>query len=224
MAGFGCPPRVIGIVGHVLFSGGESLTSLGSLLPSPELSPHRKKFRPQSNLTFVGIAHLNLYVDENDTYWEIRRGTPRQVQPSYSAVLRFSNEAIAGRAGQPIRNLRAKLTFRDAETGKEFPTVDRALWVKEKYNAITLEVDDSRLLLIGFALPPPHTNPPFVFVISNNYYEGNTDGTHVVHQIVSSRVVVDVRLVAGNSGIILYEGSFQLDTTPRLILSERTTS
>jgi hypothetical protein len=223
VVGFAAALTIIGIAGHIFVSGGQPLTSLGSLLPNPELSSQRKKFRPQSNLTFVGIEYVDLYVDENDVYWEIRRGKPRQVQPSYSVVLRFSNEPVAGQAGQPIRGLRAKLTFRDAETGQEFPAIDRALWVQEKYNAITLEVGDSRLLLIGFGLPRSHQNPPFVLVVSNNYYEGRTDGAHLVRQLVSSRIEVDVRLVAGNGGYVFYEGAFELRTTPRLVLNARTT-
>lgn len=151
----------------------------------------------------------------------MRREMTRQVQPSYSVVLRFSNEPVEGRAGQPIRDLRAQLTFRDAKTGQKFPPVDRALWVREKYNAITLEVGDSTLVLIGFGLPVTHRNPEFVFIVSNTHHAGNPNGVNIVHKIDSPRLEVDVRLVAGNAGQVFYRGSFDLITSPRLLLSER---
>jgi hypothetical protein len=219
LAGFAGAFSVIGIVGQVLVSGGQGLTTIGSLVPARQGGSRRNnKPIPKSNLTFLGVEYVNLYVDENDVYWEIRRGGNRQDQPSFSAVLRFGNEPITGHPGQPIRGLRASLTFRDAKTGRSYPPIDRGAWAREKYNAINLEVGDSRLLIVGFGMPPGYKNPGFVFAVSNNSYaESNPrPGDLVVHKIDSPRLEVDVRLVAGDAGLILYEDSFELCTEPQL--------
>jgi hypothetical protein len=211
----------IGLIGQVKHSREQPVISSGSVVPPVEL-PRSRKLRPQSNLCFLGIEYVNLYLDENEIYWEIRRATTRQVEPSYCAVLRFGNEPIAGRPGQPIRRLRAKLIFRDLRTGQEFPSVERGTWAHEKYNAIDLEVGDSRLLIVGFGLPYGFTNPEFVFTVSNTRYAENSEGEHIVHKIDSPRLAVDVRLIAGDGGYVVYDDSFELCTTPRIVLTTKT--
>lgn len=211
----------VGIAGHVKMSREQRFLTLGTISPSTQ----RRKPRPQTNLRFAGIEHQTLYVDDHDTFWEV----PRQAgaTPSYCALLRFSNHPVAGRPGQRIRGLRARIVYRNPENGFEHAPVDRGAWVREEYNSFTLEVGDSRLLVVGWGFPPnvprvPNIPTPWLaFIPINNHYSQENYGDIFFLKLSERNVEVDVQLLAGDGGYVMYEGRFNLQTDPFLLLTER---
>lgn len=86
---------LVGFIGHQAVSSRQSFVALGDLR-SEEPKPLPSKPLPRSNLQLAGIEHLNLWADDDEVYWEIQKDGGRQEYPSYSALLRFSNEPVLG--------------------------------------------------------------------------------------------------------------------------------
>jgi len=212
----------VGIVGHVKRDRERGLQTLGRL---SEIT-RRRKLRPQSNLRLVHIEHQKLYLDDRDTYWEVQHN-PKGSDPNYCALLRFSNDARSGQPGQPIKRLRARLVFRNPESGFEYAPIDRGAWVREEYNTFTLEVGNSRLLVIARGFPPnvprvPNIDTPWwVFIPINNHYSSDNYGKMFFQRMRDKNLEVDVQILAGDGGYVIYEGMFNLQTNPHLILTAR---
>jgi hypothetical protein len=208
----------VGIIGHVRHSRTEKLLSLGTLT-----NGQRKKLRPRSNLALLSVDYLDLHFDENGTLWEARQDMQGSLDvPSYCAVLRFANKPIAGAPGQPIKKLRASLAFRNLENGYEYAPIDRGAWVREEFNTFTLEVGDSRALVIARGFPPHIPRRPdvevswWIWPVINNHYSKENYGKVFFQRLKTAKAEVEVVVIAGDAGLVLYSETFIVQGEPHL--------
>lgn len=210
----------VGVIGQVRHSRAEKFLSLGTLT-----NAQRKKLRPRSNLTFLGIDHLDLHFDEKDTLWEVRH--QQHGIPSYCAVLRFANKSLPGTPGQPIKKLRASLTFRNLENGFEYAPIDRGAWVREEFNTFTLGVGDSRSLVIARGFPPhiPRRTDVevdwWIWPLINNHHSKDNYGKVFFQKLKTTKAEVEVVVIAGDAGLVLYSETFIVQGEPHLYLTPK---
>jgi hypothetical protein len=209
----------IGLIGHVKYARDEPLVTLGNINPTPASRPPvPQRVAPRSNLALLGIRHGQFFVDENHRFWEIRAPGAEAL---YCAVLLFGNEPIPNQAGQIIRNLRARLRYAGRKPD-DITLVDRGAWVREEYNFIDLQVGDSRSLIVAWGLSANEARDGyrFGFAIQNNHNAvGNFHEPTMWELSDHDTVSVNVQLVAGDGGYLMYEGTFNLQIYPHLVLT-----
>jgi hypothetical protein len=178
----------------------------------------KPKGRKRSNLQFRGIEYPNLFL-QNDVFREAPHADSDSVEiyPYPCAVLRFCNEFMRGKPGQPIKGLRAVLQFRSTNR-HTYPPIDRGTWVRERYNSIDLAVGSCRTLVVVWRSQP--AIKPFAFAPVDHHYSDNAYDRMYFMPLKQLPVEVDVSLIAGEGGYVLYAGAFRVDIEPELRLTE----
>ena len=170
------------------------------------------KPRKRSNLQLRGVECPELFLDRNEIFQEAKHDDG--MLALHCAVLRFCNEPIVGQAGQPLKGLRAMLHFRNSN-GHTYAPIDRAPWVRERYNSIDLEVGSCRMLVIAW-----RGNKTNALTAADHHYSDKAYDRAEFLLLEGLPVEVDVTLIAGDGGYVMYKGSFRLDVEPELQLTE----
>jgi hypothetical protein len=178
---------------------------------------HKPKARKKSNLTFRGIEHPKLFL-ENDIFWEAPHADDIYAYPC--AVLRYCNEFEPGQPGQTIKKLRAVLQFRSTN-GHSYPPIDHGTWVRERYNSIDLAVGSCRMLVIVWRSQP--AIKPFAFAPVDHHYSDKAYDRMYFMPLKEVPVEVEVSLLAGDGGYLMDQRTFQIEIDPELRLTELTT-
>lgn len=173
------------------------------------------KPRKRSNLQPPKIEYRTLFLSENDIFWEAKESD--EMIPYHCAVLRFCNKAVAGQAGQSIEGLRASLQVRGTDE-HEYAPIDRGAWVRERYNSIDLAVGSCRMLVIVWRTVPG--TKAFAFAPADNHYSDKVYDRAYFMKLDHLPAEVDVSLIAGDGGYVMYEGTYRVDIEPDLRLTE----